>query len=1251
MSKKLIILLIQFINLINLNCQICNKDNPIENNKCLNEIKIFKFEDKHYRAGHFATNTNGDMIIEYSFEPFRLFYGLKKDGREYYPDGIKEIKILNDTIFSERLGRYESINSFVSIINDIKKEKEYLLSISSYKTILELYDIENGDYKIKDSVDFFNKDNGIFSYIFQILETKIYDKIIYFCVYIYGTKIMAPSHGGLTEQGNNFVIKRFGFSSFDFNNLEEEKEIVNSNYNNRITSSLILDKYNILLVFSVQQGNKDSYIYYLYLYFYNYNLEKLNDFQIETLTPYDSGRGVFFKSISLNDNYIAILYFIDDNEYKLKILIAEENNNKINFNMHLLFSDNRLNLNPDITLNDFIKLDNERLAFISTDNNKILSKLYIIFFDLYKNYTFIKIRYYSIDFSDMNSIFAKELSVHLYNGFLAFTSTMSIDENNGIYSIFMVFGYANGTDFEMDISSYFIDSDVYSSSKNFIIDLMDKLIIDNNIFSYEKVQKIKLITIPEEILFYYSINNSLVLNNSIIDIDYILKQNSNLVKDDRYYFLDFQFIVQEPDFDIFYQNNKNLKVSDSSPEQTINPNDFNPRIFFGRINTIKFKLCSQNCKTCRKFGSNDFGQECESCTIEELIFNSCNILNYTNEQISNKITNDLIPEYNTKNGGIEIKGEGNSMFHLTTTSNELNALSDVSEYSLKSNRLSIVDISKCEPLLKQKNNIDSNISLILKKFEILSKSSERNVQYEVYNPINKKKLDLSICKDDMIDIYIPIEINDDLIELYNDLQKNGYDLFNIKDPFYNDFCTRYKTKNGTDVLLADRKNDIYNNNYTTCQSNCEYSSFNPEYKFLKCECKVIADDIDFNDIHKFSQRIYKNFYEIIENSNYKVLKCYKLVFNMEYLKANIGNFIVFAFFLIYLIFFIIYLIKGITPLNDEVKKYIDNKPKNIIPIENNKIKKNNKKVNFKNINSNFPNKNKRSKMTKNKKYITDNNNLKKSKISKSITSEKNSEKSYKSSNKLNNNKELRLNKIDKENNEKDKKIFKENNNKEICDDLNLNNLEYEKAIVLDKRTFGQIYLSKIKNKQLIIFTFASNHDYNLIYIKIPRFIFLICTSMAMNVFFFFDISMHKIYIDYGKYNFIQQLPQIIYSSLISSLIEMLISFLSYTDKNIYEIRKMKKITDEKIKNNLNNIKIKLSIFFIITFLFFLFYWYLISAFCAVYFNTQIIYVKDFTSSFCIGLLYPFIIQIFLSFLRRISLKEKSTVRKILYKLS
>ena len=126
-------------------------------------------------------------------------------------------------------------------------------------------------------------------------------------------------------------------------------------------------------------------------------------------------------------------------------------------------------------------------------------------------------------------------------------------------------------------------------------------------------------------------------------------------------------------------------------------------------------------------------------------------------------------------------------------------------------------------------------------------------------------------------------------------------------------------------------------------------------------------------------------------------------------------------------------------------------------------------------------------------------------------------------------------------------INKDMNDKKI-DDLDLNNLSYEKALELDKRTFGQIYWSKLKGKHLLIFTFISCEDHNLLYIKVARFLFLICSSMAMNIIFFFDSSMHKIYMDYGKYDFIQQIPQIIYSSIVSLVIEMLIGILSYTDK-------------------------------------------------------------------------------------------------------
>ena len=118
----------------------------------------------------------------------------------------------------------------------------------------------------------------------------------------------------------------------------------------------------------------------------------------------------------------------------------------------------------------------------------------------------------------------------------------------------------------------------------------------------------------------------------------------------------------------------------------------------------------------------------------------------------------------------------------------------------------------------------------------------------------------------------------------------------------------------------------------------------------------------------------------------------------------------------------------------------------------------------------------------------------------------------------------------------------------------------------------------------------------------------------------------------------------------SLIIEILIGILSFTDINLYEIRQIEHATNDKIESILKKIKIKLIVFFIITFLLFLFYWYFISAFCAVYNNTQIIYIKDFISSFLIGLLYPFIIQFAFSFLRIFTLKEKTKVRSLLYKI-
>ena len=80
-------------------------------------------------------------------------------------------------------------------------------------------------------------------------------------------------------------------------------------------------------------------------------------------------------------------------------------------------------------------------------------------------------------------------------------------------------------------------------------------------------------------------------------------------------------------------------------------------------------------------------------------------------------------------------------------------------------------------------------------------------------------------------------------------------------------------------------------------------------------------------------------------------------------------------------------------------------------------------------------------------------------------------------------------------------------------------------------------------------------------------------------------------------------------------------------------------------------KNKINYFFIFTFVIFGFYWYIVAAFCAVYQNTQITFLKDYFSSFLLGLLYPFILYLAPSALRILSLRNSKCKLKWIYKLS
>ena len=160
--------------------------------------------------------------------------------------------------------------------------------------------------------------------------------------------------------------------------------------------------------------------------------------------------------------------------------------------------------------------------------------------------------------------------------------------------------------------------------------------------------------------------------------------------------------------------------------------------------------------------------------------------------------------------------------------------------------------------------------------------------------------------------------------------------------------------------------------------------------------------------------------------------------------------------------------------------------------------------------------------------------------------------------------------------------------------------------------------------------------------------------MAMNGFLFSDKSIHKLFLKGVEYDFGQQILQIILSIIITHVFEVLICFLSLTDNYIYKIKSLSKEDDigDKIFLVLKGMKIKLIIFFILIFFLSAFYWYFISAFCAVYKNTQGIYIIDCVISLVFFLVDPFIVYALFALLRKISLKKvKNKNLECLYKTS
>ena len=552
----------------------------------------------------------------------------------------KEILIDNN---GENAERFESRSIFVSI-ND-NSNKQYLFSIGTDRSIVELFDLDKEKYIFKNSTTLF-LGNLIYSYIFSLIELEPNEEQKeYLLVYTYDKK---------------YKLQKFSFSSFSLDlEIYSSSGPINVSFDNRLVSSFIIDYFSptIIVVFYVDSSNNDSDFSYninIYDFALNYKgysfIDSINDFN----------EGIFSKSFHLKDNFVIFIYYKGLATSSLTINIGTISNG-YSFQTKLTTYLNEYYFRTEVRLNEFIKVNDERFIFFAFDQTT-LTNMTILLIDLFNGYNNIKIREYNIYLKGMEA--QLDISADIYNGLLVFSSTVRHIGINDIFSIFMIFGYVNGTDELIDISEYFMDNNI-NNENNLIINLTQNIEIENNIFGYEVLSnQIKLVSIPNELLFYNKNddNEILVNNGSILYQNYIIKENEYIVKNSGYYYLEYQIVIQEPDYDTFNSYSKKIINGSTSFYNDVDQrNYFTQKQFFGRTNTIKFKLCHSSCSTCNKFIISIDNQQCFVC-LEESQYD------YPNNNSSY-----CVPEgyfYNKIENRLILCNSTNSKFYFNLTNNK-----------------------------------------------------------------------------------------------------------------------------------------------------------------------------------------------------------------------------------------------------------------------------------------------------------------------------------------------------------------------------------------------------------------------------------------------------------------------------------------------------------------------------------------------------------------------------------------------------
>jgi len=595
------------------------------------------------------------------------------------------------------------------------------------------------------------------------------------------------------------------------------------------------------------------------------------------------------------------------------------------------------------------------------------------------------------------------------------------------------------------------------------------------------------------------------------------------------------------------------------------------------------------------------------------LFNKDDIIKRIKQDIINHTIDSLLLSVTEGEKKDIIIKEDKVLYQITTTDNQNN-----NQY----NNVSTIKLGECENILKGIYGIDQNQSLIIFKVDYYMEGLLIPIiGYEVYHPINKTKLDLSLCNKTSINYNIPVTINEDSLYKYNP-----------NSEYYNDECNTYTTENGTDILINDRKEEFVDNNMSLCENICTYIGYDSTTKKALCECGIKYQEFLIEEINNQNNLLSADFTSSNSDSNFAALKCYEVLFTKDGLVSNIGSYILLIILLALCISTVIFWKVGHHLLETHIKNILISKGSNRLD------KKRSKSGKIK---------------TYRKSKIKNNVANPRKKIQKKSTRSVNA---FKKENSINS-KVLMNTNINKE----EKLIIthkyeeKIKTKKKVFIDYSINHLTYKEALMYDKRTYLEYYISLVRTKHPIFCTFCLLKDYNILIVKICLFLISITVYFGINALFFNNTIIHKIYLDEGKYDLISLLPRIILAFVSSYIINIILRIFFLSEREIYSIEKQQTLLEAKrnARKVMCCFTIKYLIFFVLSIIYLILLWYYLASFCAIYQNSQVFLLLNTIISYGISLIYPFFINLIPGIFRIYSLnnKNKNKNKECIYKLS